>query len=179
MPRAREIATIEGAFEIGSKVALHALMRTERRVRAIRQEVLPSPPLIKHHMSEALHSVGRDQPLAVAHAMMRDHGLRHLPVLEGGKLVGLLSERDLFFLESIAGVNPEIECVEQAMTQDVYCVSPEATIADVAGEMAAQRYGCAVVVEGSKVVGMFTTTDALELLSNVIRPSVSTSSNGK
>lgn len=139
-------------------------MRTEHRTHTTKSQSLPEPILVKHCMATATHSIGKDQSLAVAHGVMRAHGLRHLPVLESGKLVGLVSERDLYFLETVAGVDPEAEHVEQGMTQDVYCVSPEARIEHVAAEMAKHRYGCAVVVEGSKVVGMFTTTDALELL---------------
>ncbi|HVW27385.1 MAG TPA: CBS domain-containing protein [Polyangiaceae bacterium] len=123
--------------------------------------------LVKHCMTAAVHSIGKDQSLAVAHALMQSHGIRHLPVLEGGKLVGLVSERDLYFLETVAGVDAKAERVEQGMTQDVYCVSPEAAVAEVAEEMAKHRYGSAVVVEGTKVVGMFTTTDALELLAKL------------
>lgn len=142
-------------------------MRTEHRTRATKSESLPSPILVKHCMTTAAHSIGKDQSLAVAHGLMRAHGIRHLPVLEGGKLVGIVSERDLYFLETVAGVDTEAEHVEQGMTQDVYCVSPESLAADVASEMAKHRYGCAVVVEGSKVVGMFTTTDALRLLAKL------------
>jgi len=119
-------------------------------------------------MSPAPHSVGKDQPLAVAHQLMREHGLRHLPVLEHGKLVGLLSERDLYYLETIAGVDPENERVEEGMSQDVYCVSPEARLLDIVVEMMTQKYGCAVVVESTKVVGIFTTTDALRLLAECL-----------
>ncbi|HVW24460.1 MAG TPA: CBS domain-containing protein [Polyangiaceae bacterium] len=118
-------------------------------------------------MTAATHSVGKDQTLAVAHGLMQAHDIRHLPVLEGGKLVGVVSERDLYFLETIAGVDPAAELVEQAMSPDVYGVSPEIQIETVATEMAKHRYGCAVVVEGSKVVGVFTTTDALDLLAKL------------
>jgi acetoin utilization protein AcuB len=95
---------------------------------------------------------------------MTEHGLRHLPVLEHGKLVGILTQRDLYFLETVGNLDPEVERVEEGMSQEVYCVAPEARIEDVAAEMAAHKYGCAVVVEGHKVVGVFTTIDALEVL---------------
>jgi acetoin utilization protein AcuB len=99
---------------------------------------------------------------------MREHDLRHLPVLEHGKLVGLVSERDLYYLETVAGVDPETERVEEGMSQDVYCVSPEARLQDVVVEMAARKYGCAVVVQSAKAIGVFTTTDALRLLAEYL-----------
>ena len=99
---------------------------------------------------------------------MREHDLRHLPVLEQGKLVGLVSERDLYYLETVAGVDPETERVEEGMSQDVYCVSPEARLQDVVVEMAAHKYGCAVVVQSAKAIGVFTTTDALRLLAEYL-----------
>jgi acetoin utilization protein AcuB len=119
-------------------------------------------------MTAAPHSVGKDQPLSVARKLMQTHDLRHLPVLEDGKLVGMLSERDVYFLESIAGVDPEKERVEEGMSQDVYCVAPDAPLEAVAKEMAKQRYGSAVVVDGGKVVGIFTTTNALTLLGSLL-----------
>jgi acetoin utilization protein AcuB len=128
-------------------------------------------------MSPTPHSVGKEQPLAVAHKLMKEHDLRHLPVLEHGKLVGLLSERDLYYLETIAGVDPENERVEEGMSQDVYCVSPEAPILERVVEMMTQKYGCAVVVESTKVIGIFTTTDALRLLAECLLSKAAT--NGR
>ncbi len=144
-------------------------MLSKAKARAAKPPVQREVLRVKQCMTLAPHSIGKDQPLAVAHRLMRQHELRHLPVLERGKLVGILSERDLYFLESVAGVNPETETVEQGMSNDVYCVAPEATVANVAVEMATHRYGCAVVIEGASVVGVFTTTDALELLAKCLK----------
>jgi acetoin utilization protein AcuB len=129
---------------------------------------LRKPLVVKHWMTPTPHTVGKDQPLAVAHRLMKAHELRHLPVLEHGRLVGLISERDLYYLETIAGVDPEKELVEEGMSQDVYCTSPEGRLHDVVREMANQRYGCAVVMHAGKAVGIFTTTDALHLLADYL-----------
>lgn len=129
----------------------------------------PKPLVIKHWMTPSPHSVGKDQTLSVAHRLMREHGLRHLPVLDHGKLVGIVSQRDLYFIESIKGVDLETERVEEAMSQEVYCVSPEMRLDEVVEEMAEHKYGCVVVVDAKKVVGVFTTTDALELLAERLR----------
>lgn len=109
-------------------------------------------------------TIGRDQPLAKAHELMRSHACRHLPVLERGELVGIVSQRDLYFLETIAGVDMDADKVDDAMSSDAYWVSPEATLAEVCAEMSAHRYGCAVVMERERVAGIFTATDALRVL---------------
>jgi len=120
-------------------------------------------------MTRAPHSIGKTQRLEVAHKLMRENGLRHLPVLEGGKIVGILSQRDLYFLETIAGVKPETEQVEDAMSPEVYVVTPDARASQVAAQMAKHKYGCAVVAENGHVVGVFTTTDALGLLAALLK----------
>jgi acetoin utilization protein AcuB len=139
------------------------------RARPSRPPKSLKPLVVRHWMTPSPHSIGKDQPLAVAHRLMTEHGLRHLPVLEHGKLVGILTQRDLYFIEALGNVNPEVERVEEGMSQEVYCVGPEARIEDVAAEMAVHKYGCAVVVEGPKVVGVFTTIDALEVLVQCIQ----------
>jgi acetoin utilization protein AcuB len=119
---------------------------------------------IKHWMSPSPYSVGSDQLLRVAHEFMREHEVRHLPVLDGGRLVGIVSQRDLYFVEGIAGVDADVDLVEEGMSRDVYTVEPEEPLANVVREMANHRYGSAIVMTNGKVVGIFTTTDALELL---------------
>ena len=119
---------------------------------------------IRDFMTPSPHSIGRDQPLSVAHERMRDFGVRHLPVLDGGKLAGILSQRDALFVEALPDVDPSKVHVEEAMSIDVYVVPPDAAMEEVADEMASRKYGCAVVAEGSRIVGIFTTVDALRAL---------------
>jgi acetoin utilization protein AcuB len=95
---------------------------------------------------------------------MRAYGVRHLPVLEGGRLAGLLSQRDALLVETLREVDPATTPVEDAMTTEVYVVAPSTPLKDVALAMVEHKYGCAVVVEGHHVVGIFTTTDALRAL---------------
>ncbi|WP_373048790.1 CBS domain-containing protein [Vulgatibacter sp.] len=116
-------------------------------------------------------TVGKDQTLAVAHRLMRQHEIRHLPVLHGGALVGLVSQRDLHLIETLQDVQQDAVPVEDAMSPEVYAVAPGDDVAKVAAEMARRRLGSAVVVEKGKVVGLFTTTDALLLLAEVLRRS--------
>ena len=116
-------------------------------------------------------TIGRRESLATAHHMMRANGIRHLPVLEHGELVGIVTQRDLLFLETIRGVDLEEDTVEDAMSSDTYAVTPDVPIATVARHMARKRYGCAVVIERGRVAGVFTATDALRLLADIAQPS--------
>lgn len=130
---------------------------------------MPKTIEISTVMTKSPHTVGKSQTLAHAHEVMRARNIRHLPVLEGGKLVGLVTERDLRLIESLKDVDPANVSVEEAMSQDVYAVTPDARLADVAKEMAEHKYGSAVVMEGgAKVVGIFTTVDAMRALSSLL-----------
>jgi acetoin utilization protein AcuB len=101
---------------------------------------------VRDHMTPSPLTLGADQTLAVAHQLMRRNRIRHLPVLRGGKLVGLVSQRDLMLIETLPGVDPADVPVEDAMTTEVFAVSPEASVATVAGKMAARRLGSAVIM---------------------------------
>jgi acetoin utilization protein AcuB len=125
---------------------------------------LPLQQPIRDFMTPAPHSIGRDQPLSIAHERMRGWGIRHLPVLEGGKLVGILSQRDALLIETLRDVDPAKVSVEEAMTSDVYLVSPDASLGEVASAMAEHKYGCAVVMNGAHLTGIFTTIDALRAM---------------
>ena len=118
-------------------------------------------PVVRQHMTPGPLTIGGEQSLAVARKLMLDHHVRHLPVLAGGRICGLLSERDLLLVESLPGVDPRDVRVEEAMVQSVYTAPPDAPIAEVIGNMIAHKMGSVVVVDGDHVVGVFTTTDAL------------------
>lgn len=129
-----------------------------------RKRKTTTTPTVEEFMTPQPMTIGRDQTLAVAHRMMRENKIRHLPVLEKGDLVGVLSQRDLYFLETIAGVDLDKDKVDDAMTQEAYAVPPEEPIDKVAARMAKAKMGCAVVVEKNRVIGIFTATDALRMV---------------
>jgi acetoin utilization protein AcuB len=101
--------------------------------------------------------------------MMRKHDVRHLPVLSGGRLIGLLSLRDLHLIETLTDSLPDEVTVEEAMSPDPFSVSPDAPVDEVAQVMAQKRYGSAVVIDGNQVVGVFTAIDGLRALAEVLR----------
>jgi acetoin utilization protein AcuB len=114
-------------------------------------------------------TVGSDQTLSHAHALMREHRIRHLPVLRGGELVGMLTERDLALIETLKDVDPRKILVEEAMSQSVFGVSPDRAIDEVVSEMAAKKLGSAVVMQNGRVVGIFTTVDVCTAFADLLR----------
>ena len=81
-------------------------------------------------------------------------------------------------VETIKDVDPETVTIEDAMTPEPYCVGPRASLRTVAAEMAAKKLGSAIVLQRGRVIGIFTTTDALRALSeSVQRPARANASN--
>jgi acetoin utilization protein AcuB len=120
------------------------------------------------HMTKSPHTVAVDMPLVKAQQIFREHDIRHLPVLDGEKLVGMLSDRNL--KEALASPGGEKFLVEDAMMPDVFAVRPDTELATVVEAMAAEKYGCALIQEkDGRVVGVFTTVDACQLLAELLK----------
>ncbi len=124
---------------------------------------------VRRFMSRSPTVVSSRLTLVEAHQVMREKGIRHLPVVDEGRLVGVVSQRDLYLLETLRGVDAARELVDDAMSSEPYTVGPDAALEEVAHEMATRRAGSAVVVDTGAVVGIFTSTDALRALAAVLR----------
>lgn len=125
-------------------------------------------PSLQRYMTTSPHAIGDDQPLSVAHKMMRDHQFRHLPVLRGGKLVGLLSERDLALIETLKDVDATKVTVDDAMSTSVFAADPATPLDEIVQTMAEKKFGCCVAMQNQKVVGIFTTVDACRALAELL-----------
>ncbi len=121
---------------------------------------MTSPSIVKY-MTPHPHTVSHGERVATAYDVMSKYGVRHLPVLDNGRLTGIVSQRDLFFLEALHHMDPELAKVEEAMTAAPFTVPPTALVADVARAMAEHKYGAVPVMDGDRLVGIFTTNDAL------------------
>lgn len=127
-----------------------------------------STPQIRKYMTTDVQTIGDEQPMSVAHQMMRAQHIRHLPVLHQGKLVGVVSDRDLRLLETLRDVDPARVAVSEAMTAEPYAVSPEDSLGEVVKTMATRKYGSAVVTDHGHVVGIFTTVDACRAFAELL-----------
>jgi acetoin utilization protein AcuB len=126
-------------------------------------------PTIQKYMTTTPHTIGSDQTIAKAAAIMSEHHIRHLPVLRGGQLMGVLSDRDVKLIESFRDVDATKLTVDEAMADQPYTVGPDTPLDEVVSTMAEKKYGSAVVVQNNKVVGIFTTVDACQALSELLQ----------
>ena len=125
-------------------------------------------PTIQKYMTTNPHSIGSEQSLAKAAKLMSEHRIRHLPVQHGGKLVGMLTDRDVKLVETFKDVDAEKVLVEEAMSANPYSVGPDVLLSDVVATMAEHKYGSVVVMQNEKVVGIFTAVDACRALAELL-----------
>lgn len=114
------------------------------------------------------HTVGTDQTIEYAQHLMAEHHIRHLPVLRGRTLEGVVSERDLALAAGFDGVDATKTKVEEAMSPVPYTVSRKTHLAEVVREMADRKIGSALVVHDHQVAGIFTVSDAMALFARVL-----------
>ncbi len=127
-------------------------------------------PTVGEYTTKGAHTIAPHCTLEEAHKLMRELEVRHLPVLDGGKVVGIVSQRDLHLIETLRDVDPSKVEVGEAMTDDPYTVDPDAPLCDVARTMAGRHLGAALVKARGEVLGIFTTTDALRALADATQP---------
>ncbi len=114
--------------------------------------------------------------LADAYKLMQDKNIRHLPVMENGKLIGIVTDRDLRLATSKLAAHPfdPSESVSSVMSHPVQTVVPNDPIGAATRLMRELKIGCLPVVEDDKLVGIITNTDILDammLLTGVHKPS--------
>jgi CBS domain-containing protein len=126
---------------------------------------------IKDIMKTEVVTLRADEQLSVASDIMHLARIRHLPIVQGDRLVGIISQRDLYkaSLSSLLGYDYaenrdhlKTVAVKDVMMRRVETIGPDADIAEAGCIMLAKKIGCLPVVEGSRLVGMVTETDILE-----------------
>ncbi len=114
------------------------------------------------------HAVEAGETVQNASKMMSDLAIRHLPVVEDGKVTGIISDRDIKMALSLVDANPHLLLVKDISHEHPYTVDPDSHLSDVVREMADKAYGSAIVVQNNKLVGIFTTVDACRALAALL-----------
>jgi CBS domain-containing protein len=118
-------------------------------------------------MTREVKKAAPAEPADDAYRRMRLNRIRHLVVMDGKSVVGVVSERDLG--GSRGAPLRTGRTVEELMARDVALATPETTIRQAANMLRGRTIGCLPVMAGSKLVGIVTVTDLLELVGDVIR----------
>ncbi|HEX8244879.1 MAG TPA: CBS domain-containing protein, partial [Longimicrobium sp.] len=133
--------------------------------------------LVKKRMTADPVSVSPDDSLAHALRLTREHRIRHLPVVRGGELVGILSDRDirLAMPSPIEVADPERAAmlertpVERVMTREVITAGPFDAVEDAAEQICRHRIGALPVVDAhGHLLGMITETDVVTAFAEVL-----------
>ena len=121
-------------------------------------------PPIEKYMTTSPVTVTPTTTLSRAKLLLQEHGIRHLPVVDGDALVGLVSASDLRAIESLANVKPEDVRIRDVMQERPFTCRPDSPLDGTVNEMVAHKWGSAVVMHNQKVVGIFTSIDAMRAL---------------
>jgi CBS domain-containing protein len=133
---------------------------------------------VRDVMQKSIVTISASERLSTVEDIMTLGRVRHMPVVHAGKLVGVVSERDLLraSLSELSGHRDDerrafLHVVEiaQVMSTPPIVVAPDQTVGEAALIMAEQKIGCLPVVEGDELVGMITETDILHLVAGVPR----------
>jgi len=129
---------------------------------------------VSHIMTENVFTVNHTNSLADAEVVLKSNNIRHIPVVSGDKLIGMLSLTDLMrisFVDTYGGGEGAVDTavynmltIEQVMVNNPKAVQVDATIREVAEILANEEFHALPVLEGEKLVGIVTTTDLIKYL---------------
>ena len=125
-------------------------------------------------MTKEVIKLNLTDDLTKAEKLFKKHHIRHIPVVKGNKIVGMLSYTDLLrisFADAVDDDEMDIDVtvynmfsVEQVMARNLVKVSPDTTIREVAEILSTKEFHALPVVEDELLVGIVTTTDLIKYL---------------
>jgi acetoin utilization protein AcuB len=130
--------------------------------------VNPDDRTVRDYMVPVPHAVDPEQSVADACAHMQALGVRHLPVIDAGRVVGLLSDREACWVGAVPNRDPQSVAVADVMALDPPTAAPDTPLHDVVRMMAERRADGCLIVEDGRVVGIFTATDGLQVLAALL-----------
>lgn len=125
-------------------------------------------------MTKNVIKLNTSDDLTKAEALFKKHKIRHIPVVSGNKILGMLSYTDLLRISFADATDEEDEVVdttvynmftvEQVMAKNLVKVTPETTIKETAEILSEREFHALPVCEGDLLVGIITTTDLIKYL---------------
>jgi acetoin utilization protein AcuB len=132
--------------------------------------------LVRDWMTTILITVRPDAPVAEAQHLMRYRRIRHLPVVDGDRLAGIITDRDIRTTLPSPATSLAVGeirylldrlLVERVMTRSVVTIAPGAPVGDAVNLLLAHRIGALPVMDGGRLAGIITETDLLRAFATV------------
>jgi predicted transcriptional regulator len=124
-------------------------------------------------MTKNVVKLNLSDDLTKAEILFKKHHIRHIPVVNGNVIIGMLSYTDLLRISFADAIEDEDDVdttvynmfkVEQVMAKKLVSISPETTIKEAAQILASKEFHALPVCEGDLLVGIITTTDLIKYL---------------
>ena len=131
--------------------------------------------LVKDHMTSPVVSISNDTSLSEAHKIMADKKVRRLPVVEKGKLIGIVSLNDVLEAKPSAASSLSVWelnylvanlKIKDIMSANVFSIAPDATIGDAARMMLDKKFSGIPVTENDNLIGIITESDIFRMLAS-------------
>lgn len=119
---------------------------------------------VNDFMTPSPITIPADLSMHDAAERMFDNKIRHLPVTDGGHVVGIISDRDIAVVDTLPMVDRNKVEIGSAMSSNPYICAPETPLLDVVRTLCQHKIGTAIVMKDGKLVGIFTLIDALKAL---------------
>ncbi|MBM4269896.1 MAG: CBS domain-containing protein [Deltaproteobacteria bacterium] len=132
---------------------------------------------VRDLMTTSVATLSVHDDLGLADDIMKQGRIRHLPVVDGARIVGIVSQRDLYRagLSCLLEIDPanmrgwlQTLAVRDLMTDQVECIGPDESVRSAAEQMLASKVGCLPVVEDGRLVGILSETDCVAYLVRVL-----------
>ena len=134
-------------------------------------------PYVGSVMTPFPHFVDSDDEVAEVERLMAEHHIRHIPVQQDGRVVGIVSERDLYHL--LGRFVPETDKgrirARDIMLDEPYIIAFDTPLNEVAVEMAKRHIGSVIVLHHQKLGGILSATDICRLLAEIFESEFSAS----
>lgn len=124
-------------------------------------------PPVKRYMTTHPYAIAPTEKLSSARHLMATRDIHHLPVMDSDSLVGIVSDRDLFPVHPLHDIT-----VRELMSEDVAHVRADTPMDEVIDLMERRRCSSVVVVGEEGIEGIFTVSDALRALGDLLRRNV-------
>ena len=128
---------------------------------------------IGDEMTNSVQAINSGTSIATIKGLMAEFSIKHLPVVDDGHIVGLVSDRDLKLAQAVSS-DPNFHTSATArdvLVADPYVAAPDTPLGDVLTVMLRRRIGSAIIAERGVLMGIFTRSDGCRVLVRLLRGS--------